>query len=100
LRRHLRELLEAQGLPVIDEMPLDDTTIDRIDPDSIDILLVDLDDDAELRVGNLCDMLARWNLPVLFNDSQATEASLVGDDPQFGARLTSKLTSLLPLDLD
>lgn len=100
MRRHLRELLEARGLPVVDEMPLDDTTLDRIDPDSIDILLVDLDEEAEARVGNLCDRLARWNLPVLFNDSQATEASLAGNDPQFGTRLTSKLTSLLPLVVD
>jgi hypothetical protein len=41
-------------------------------------------------------MLAQWNLPVLFNDSQVTEASLHGQDPQFGPKLTSKLMSLLP----
>jgi len=33
---------------------------------------------------------------VLFNDSQVTEASLRGEDPQFGTKLTSKLVSLLP----
>lgn len=96
LRRHLRELIETQGLTVVDELPLDETTVGRIDPDSIDILLVDLDDNAEERVGDLCDMLAQWNLPVLFNDAQVTEASLRGSDPQFGAKLTSKLVSLLP----
>ena len=93
-------MLEAQGLPVVDEMPLDETTVHRIDPDRIDILLVDLDDDAEDRVGPLCDSLAQWNLPVLFNDSQATQASLLGDDPQFGTRLTAKLASLLPFATD
>jgi general secretion pathway protein A len=96
LRRHLRELVETQGLTVVDELPLDDTTMGRIDPDSIDILLVDLDDDAEDRIGDLCDVLAQWNLPVLFNDAQVTEASLLGNDPQFGPKLTSKLVSLLP----
>lgn len=96
LRRHLRQLIEQQGLTVVDELPLDGTTVTSIDPDSIDILLVDLDDNAEERVGNLCDMLAQWNLPVLFNDSQVTEASLRGEDPQFGHKLTSKLVSLLP----
>lgn len=96
LRSHLRQLVEAQGLTVVDEIPLNDTTTARIDPDSIDILLVDLDENAEDRVGNLCDMLAQWNLPVLFNDSQVTEASLRGHDPQFGLKLTSKLMSLLP----
>ncbi|HWS02838.1 MAG TPA: AAA family ATPase [Gammaproteobacteria bacterium] len=96
LRGHLRRLLEDQGMQVVDEMPLDEITISRIDPDAIDILLVDLDDNAEDRIGNLYDMLAQWNLPVLFNDSQVTEASLHGQDPQFGPKLTSKLMSLLP----
>ncbi|MFP5504801.1 MAG: ExeA family protein [Gammaproteobacteria bacterium] len=96
LRRHLRGLVETQGLNVVDEIPLDETTVGRIDPDGIDILLVDLDDNAEDRVGDLCDMLAQWNLPVLFNDAQVTEASLRGGDPQFGPKLTSKLVSLLP----
>lgn len=96
LRRHLRQLVEAQGLNVIDDMPLDDSTVGRIDPAAIDILLVDLDEDAEERVGNLCDMLAQWHLPVLFNDAQVTEASLLGRDPHFGEKLTSKLLSLVP----
>lgn len=80
---------------MVAELPLDSSTLTRIDPEGIDILLVDLDEDAEERIGNLCDMLARWNLPVLFNDSQVTEASLRGEDPQFGPKLTSKLLSLL-----
>ncbi|MFN2308942.1 MAG: ExeA family protein [Gammaproteobacteria bacterium] len=96
LREHLRELVEDQGLTVVDELPLDETTVSRIDADKIDILLVDLDDDADDRIGELCDTLARWNLPVLFNDAQVTAASLHGHDPQFGEKLTSKLLSLLP----
>lgn len=94
---HLRQLVESQGLTVVDEIPLNDTTVQRIDPEAIDILLVDLDENAEDRIGNLCDMLAQWNLPVLFNDSQVTEASLRGEDQQFGPKLTSKLISLLPV---
>lgn len=96
LRQHLRQLVEHQGLTVVDDYPLDENTVTRIDPDSIDILLVDLDEDAEDRIGDLCDMLAQCNLPVLFNDSQVTEASLHGEDPQFGIKLTSKLVSLMP----
>lgn len=96
LRRHLRQLVERRGLEVIDEMPLNDSTVGRIDPDAIDILLIDLDEDAEERIGNLCDMLAQWNLPVLFNDSLMTEASMHGKEPGFGSKLTSKLFSLLP----
>lgn len=96
LRRHLRQLVEAQGLDVIDTLPLNDSTVGRIDPEAIDILLVDLDDDAEARLGNLCDMLDQWNLPVLFNDTQLTEASLYGRDPQFGEELTARLLSLAP----
>ena len=96
LRQHLRQLVENQGLTVVDDYPLDESTVTRIDPDSIDILLVDLDEDAEDRIGDLCDMLAQCNLPVLFNDSQVTEASLRGEDPQFGIKLTSKLVSLMP----
>lgn len=99
LRRHLRQLVEAQGLTVVDEMPLNRNLLTRINPDRIDILLVDLDDEAEERVGNLCDMFARWNLPVLFNDSLMTEASMLGKAPQFAEKLTAKLASLLPRDL-
>jgi hypothetical protein len=99
LRGHLRKLVEAQGMTVVDEMPLDENTTAHIDPEAIDILLVDLDEEAEDRIGNLCDILAQWNLPVLFNDSQVTEASLHGQDPQFSAKLISKLVSLLPAGL-
>lgn len=81
---------------MVDDYPLDENTVTCINPDSIDILLVDLDEDAEDRIGDLCDMLAQCNLPVLFNDSQVTEASLRGEDPQFGIKLTSKLVSLMP----
>lgn len=68
----------------------------QLDQKEFDILLVDLDEDAELRVDDLYEWLNEWELPVLFNESIATERSLEEGDQEFGRKLTLKLLSLLP----
>ena len=65
-------------------------------PAGADVLLVDLDDEAEQRVGNLYELLEQRTLPVLFNDASTTERSLEGCEPAFGQRLLLKLLSMLP----
>jgi hypothetical protein len=78
------------------QIPLRKDYLDQLDPDEIDILLVDLDEDAEQRVDDLYEWLNEWDLPVLFNESIATERSLEEGDEEFGRKLTLKLLSLLP----
>jgi len=65
-------------------------------PANAHILLVDLDDEAEQRMGNLYELLDQRTLPVLFNDASTTERSLDGREPAFGQRLLLKLLSMLP----
>ena len=106
LRRHIKEQLELNGLEVTHEFPLDDSTIKQLDLGGIDALVVDLDEDTLLSVndptrevdphlGGLFGRLARWDLPIVFNSSQATRASLEGNNPDFGRRLATQLASLL-----
>jgi type II secretory pathway predicted ATPase ExeA len=106
LRRHLKEQLELNGLDVTHELPLDDGVIKRLDPDAIDALVVDLDEDSLLSMNDpardgdpqldgLFGRLARWDLPIIFNSSEATRASLEGNNPGFGRRLATQLESLL-----
>lgn len=84
------------GVEVVCTVPLDHSLQHTVDPGQVDILLLDLDDQAERRIDNLYDMLEQWRLPVLFNDHAATRMSLSGTDPQFLRKLKLKLVSLLP----
>ncbi|MFN2337570.1 MAG: hypothetical protein ABR544_01190 [Gammaproteobacteria bacterium] len=83
-------------MDIVRQIPLRKDYLDQLDPAEIDILLVDLDEDAELRVDDLYEWLNEWDLPVLFNESIATERSLEEGDQEFGRKLTLKLISLLP----
>ena len=96
LRRHLRRLIEPFGIEVVAELPLEAAGQGDIDPAQLDMLLVDMDDQAQASAGALCDLITEWNLPVLFNDSQLTQQSLDGNAPAFGNKLVAKLASLLP----
>jgi len=96
LRRHLRRLIEPFGIDVVAELPLEAAGQGDIDPGQLDMLLVDMDDQAQASAGALCDLITEWNLPVLFNDSQLTQQSLNGNAPAFGNKLVAKLASLLP----
>ncbi|WJW75215.1 AAA family ATPase [Thiohalobacter sp. IOR34] len=95
LRRHLRELVAPYRIEVAAELALDALAGEQLDPAGIDLLLIDMDDDNEACTGALCDLIGDWNIPVLFNDSQLTRASLEGREPGFGNKLVAKLLSLL-----
>ncbi len=81
---------------MIASIPLEKEHLHHLDQHNLDILLVDLDEDAEQRVDDLYEWLMEWDLPVLFNDSSATERSLQDQDSEFGRKLSLKLISLLP----
>ena len=96
LRRHLRRLIEPFGIEVVAELPLEAADRGGIDPARLDMLLVDMDEQAQASAAALCDLITEWNLPVLFNDSQLTQQSLDGAAPAFGNKLVAKLAGLLP----
>lgn len=95
VRDHLAAALAGAGVEVAASIPLEREYLRELDQEALDILLVDLDEEAEQRVEDLYDWLTEWRLPVLFNDSDATEDSLQGGQGEFGRKLTLKLISLL-----
>lgn len=89
-------MLSAAGADILHRIPLQQAYLRQLDPREIDILLVDLDEDADQRVEDLYEWLDEWELPVLFNESIATARSLEQGDQEFGRKLALKLLSLLP----
>ena len=99
LRRHLRRLIEPYNIRVVGEFGLEDSHSPELNPYHVDILLIDISEAAEDCTAEICDLITEWNIPVLFNDCQQTQASLDGRDPQFAQRLVAKLVDLLPPQL-
>lgn len=99
LRRHLRRLIEPYNIRVTGEFGLEDSQSPELNPYHVDILLIDISEAAEDCTAEICDLITDWNIPVLFNDCQQTQASLDGRDPQFAQRLVAKLIDLLPPQL-
>ncbi|BAZ93185.1 hypothetical protein TspCOW1_19060 [Thiohalobacter sp. COW1] len=99
LRRHLRRLIEPYNIRVVGEFGLQDSQSPELNPYHVDILLIDISEAAEDCTAEICDLITEWNIPVLFNDCQQTQASLDGRDPQFAQRLVAKLVDLLPPQL-
>lgn len=99
LRRHLRRLIEPYNIRVTGEFGLEDSQSPELNPYHVDILLIDISEAAEDCTAEICDLITEWNIPVLFNDCQQTQASLDGRDPQFAQRLVAKLVDLLPPQL-
>ena len=99
LRRHLRRLIEPYNIRVMGEFGLEDSHSPELNPYHVDILLIDISEAAEDCTAEICDLITEWNIPVLFNDCQQTQASLDGRDTQFAQRLVSKLIDLLPPQL-
>ena len=59
-----------------------------------DVLLVDRPETGSPLSAQLAEYFARWNGPLLYNDSLATETSLRQANPAFGLALTRQITSL------
>jgi len=96
-RTYLKMVLERSGMQVVSAVPLSEQLLDRVDQESVDVVLVDLDEHIEREPGyldNLLDHLReQCRLPVLFNDSSAAAPNVtIGD---LGKKLTIKLTSMM-----
>lgn len=89
-------MLQAFGIQVAASVALTQEALHDLNPFDTDILLVEVDDEAEERFEGLYDFLADCDLPVLFNDSNETERDAINEDKDFGRKLVLKLVSLLP----
>ena len=97
LRSYLSSLLTRFGIAVVSTLPLSAAELHALSPDSIDVLLVELDDQLDRLDQALYEILKEWKYPVLFNESLATEASLSQQDRlDYGRELSRKLHSLVP----
>ncbi|HHO67386.1 MAG TPA: DUF2075 domain-containing protein [Gammaproteobacteria bacterium] len=97
IRTYLARLLGRFQVDVVTTLPLRHEDLAALDPESIDVLLVELDDDLGNLDEKLCALLETWQRPVLFNDSLATEASLSRPNRlEYGRKLCSKLYSMVP----
>ncbi|MGD8615586.1 MAG: AAA family ATPase, partial [Gammaproteobacteria bacterium] len=97
LRHYLSRLLGKFDLEVTAAVRLSAEALQGLDPDQMDVLLVELDDRLDRLDQALYDTLIDWKQPILFNDALATEASLSHPDrSEYGRRLSQKLHSLVP----
>jgi len=97
LRLYLSRLLSRFDIEVVTTLPFTARDLHALPAGSIDVLLVELDDNLDRLDEALYEILEEWKQPVLFNDSLATEASLSQPDRlDYGRKLSQKLYSLVP----
>lgn len=86
--RNLKELLETSGLEVILDQSIRDYDPDTVDAGQVDVLLVNLDEDASQEMERLEALIERSRIPILFN-----EGGIPGGRG-WGRKLISKLAGL------
>lgn len=86
--RNLKELLETNGLEVILDRSIRDYDPDEVDAGQVDVLLVNLDEDAGQEMERLEALIERSRVPILFN-----EGGIPGGRG-WGRKLISKLAGL------
>lgn len=97
LRIYLARLLARFDIDVVSTLPLTAKALNELDPRSIDVLHVELDNQFDGLDRQLYEQLENWQQPILFNDSLSTEASLSQPNRiEYGHKLSQKLFSLVP----
>ncbi len=86
--RNLKELLETNGLEVIFDQSIREYDPDAVDAGQVDVLLVNLDEDASQEMERLEALIERSRIPILFN-----EGGIPGGTG-WGRKLISKLAGL------
>jgi general secretion pathway protein A len=94
LGQYLSRLLESYGFEVVQVVPLLASQVAALDAARFDVLLVDRPETGTPLTAQLAAIFAGWSGPLLYNDSRATETSLQQANPDFGASLTRRITSL------
>ena len=97
LRIYLAKMLGRFGIRVVATLPLNAANLRGLDQNAVDVLLVELDDHLDKLDEAAYELFEKWEKPVLFNDSLATEASLSQPNRlEYGRKLSEKLYSLAP----
>ena len=91
-RANLKALIEMGGMNVVVEQRLCAASIRKLDAKKTDVLLVDMDDDAEHELDFL-DELLDSPIPILFNDASSTRMKAAQRDSDWGRNLTKKLAN-------
>ena len=95
LRTYISRLISKFGIHVVKTLPLHARDLHELDADSIDVLLIELDESFDRLDEALFEVLANWKHPTLYNDSLATVASLsLPNREDYGRTLSEKLQSL------
>ena len=94
LRQYLSRLLESYGLDVVMSVPLDAEHLIAMDPEELDVLLIDRDASTATLSQDLEYILARWRGPLLYNDTQAMKTDLRQRNYKFGKSLASQIEAL------
>ena len=97
LRRYLSRLLSGFDIEVVTTLPLSAAALQELEPDTVDVLLVELDDQLDHLDAALYEALEGWQYPLLFHEIKATKASLSQPDRlDYGRELSRKLRALVP----
>ena len=93
-RANLKVLIEIGGMNVVKEQRLCAASIRSLDSNETDVLLVDMDDEAEHELDFL-DELLDSPIPILFNDAPSTRMKAAQTDSDWGRKLAQKLSSIV-----
>ena len=93
-RSNLQSLLERGGLEVVINEPPCEEFLSKLSRTGADVLLLDLDDEADAEQEFLDQLLQRFDLPMLFNDSASTHI-IAASHGDWGRRLAQKLVALV-----
>jgi len=97
LGRHLQSLLGTVGAEVVSTLLIQDVDTGLPNPDTADVLLLDLDDSHAPLLDRLLERVTGWDIPILFNDARLTRASLRGEAADLSRRLQHKLDGIRPV---
>ncbi len=92
LRKYLSRLLEYNGIEVVSSGPLHEQYINILNPEMIDILLIDQDNNDMLHPDHLQALSAHGRPLLVYHDMTATRTSLRKGDLSFGKNLADQIT--------
>ena len=95
MSHYLSRLLESYGFEIVASGPINEQFLASLAHNPHDVLLIDRYQDATGDTDRVRDLLARWPVPVIYNDSMLTELSLQQGNPGFGEELVARLTEIL-----
>lgn len=87
--RHLKDLLETNGLEVILDQSIRDYDPGALESGQVDVLLVNLDENTSHEMDRLEALIERSSVPILFNEGGVPGGS------GWGRKLISKLSGLV-----